>query len=84
MIEVSEFDVAAYDVNLVRVAKEPPSKRVFTVSATNGKFKIPAGAANHRVDAEFELGSTVTLTQFIGSPQRNARCRIAWFRRRRR
>jgi hypothetical protein len=42
-------------------AKEPPSKRVFTLSATNGKFKIPAGAPNHRVDAEFELGSTVTL-----------------------
>lgn len=42
-------------------AKEPPPKRVFTLSATNGKFKIPAGAPNHRVDAEFELGSAVTL-----------------------
>jgi mono/diheme cytochrome c family protein len=42
-------------------AKEPPSKRVFTVSATNGKFKIPAGDPNYRVEAEFELGSTVTL-----------------------
>jgi len=42
-------------------AKEPPKKRVFTLSATNGKFKIPAGAPNHRVDAEFELGSAVTL-----------------------
>ena len=42
-------------------AKEPPRKRVFTVSATNGKFKIPAGAPNHRVDAEFELGADVTL-----------------------
>ncbi len=38
-------------------AKEPPAKRVFTVSATNGKFKIPAGDPNHRVDAEFELGA---------------------------
>ena len=42
-------------------AKEPPAKRVFTVSATNGKFKIPAGDPNHRVDAEFELGADVTL-----------------------
>jgi hypothetical protein len=42
-------------------AKEPPAKRVFTLSATNGKFRIPAGAPNHRVDAEFELGSDVTL-----------------------
>jgi hypothetical protein len=42
-------------------AKEPPSKRVFTLSATNGKFKIPPGAPNHQVDAEFELGSAVTL-----------------------
>jgi Trehalose utilisation len=42
-------------------AKEPPQKRVFTVSATNGKFKIPAGAPNHQVDAEFELGADVTL-----------------------
>jgi type 1 glutamine amidotransferase len=42
-------------------AKEPPAKRVFTVSATNGKFRIPAGAPNHQVEAEFELGSAVTL-----------------------
>ena len=42
-------------------AKEPPAKRVFTVSATNGKFKIPAGDPNHRVDAAFELGHAVTL-----------------------
>ena len=42
-------------------AKEPPKKRVFTVSATNGKFKIPAGDPNYRVDAEFELGADVML-----------------------
>ncbi len=42
-------------------AKEPPAKRVFTVSATNGKFKIPAGDPNYRVDAEFELGTNVML-----------------------
>jgi hypothetical protein len=42
-------------------AKAPPDKRVFTLSATNGKFRIPAGAPNYRTDAEFELGSAVTL-----------------------
>jgi hypothetical protein len=42
-------------------AKEPPARRVFTVSATNAGFRIPAGAPNHRVDAEFELGAAVTL-----------------------
>jgi hypothetical protein len=42
-------------------AKEPPPRRVLTLSATNGKFKIPAGDPNYRVDAEFELGTSVTL-----------------------
>ena len=42
-------------------AKEPPKKRVFTVSAVNGTFKIPPGAPNHRVDAEFEVGTDVVL-----------------------
>lgn len=43
-------------------AKEPPKERVLTLSATNGKFKIPPGAPNYRVDAEFELGTTVKLS----------------------
>ncbi len=43
------------------LAKEPPQQRVMTFSAVNGKFKIPAGDGNHRVDAEFELGADVTL-----------------------
>ena len=42
-------------------AKEPPKERVLTLSATNGKFKIPPGDPNYRVDAEFELGTTVKL-----------------------
>jgi hypothetical protein len=42
-------------------AKEPPKQRAMTFSATNGKFKIPPGAPNHRVDAEFELGADVVL-----------------------
>jgi hypothetical protein len=42
-------------------AKEPPPMRVLTLSATNDKFKIPAGDPNYRVDSEFELGTTATL-----------------------
>ena len=42
-------------------AKEPPKERVLTLSATNGTFKIPPGDANYKVDAAFELGSTVRL-----------------------
>jgi hypothetical protein len=42
-------------------AKQPPKERVLTLSATNGKFKIPPGDANYKVDAEFELGTTVKL-----------------------
>ena len=42
-------------------AKEPPAERVLTLSATNNKFKIPAGDPNYKVDSEFELGTTATL-----------------------
>jgi hypothetical protein len=42
-------------------AKEPPARRVMTFSASNGKFRIPAGDPNYQVDAEFELGTDVTL-----------------------
>jgi hypothetical protein len=43
-------------------AKEPPKERVLTLSATNGKFRIPPGDPNYRVDSEFELGTTVKLS----------------------
>ncbi|MGA2136551.1 MAG: cytochrome c [Bryobacteraceae bacterium] len=42
-------------------AKEPPKTRVLTLSATNGKFKIPPGDPDYRVDSEFEMGAGVTL-----------------------
>jgi hypothetical protein len=42
-------------------AKQPPRTRVLTLSATNGKFKIPPGNPNYRVDAEFETGANVKL-----------------------
>ena len=42
-------------------AKQPPAKRVQTLSATNGTFKIPPGDPNYRVDASFEIRKPVTL-----------------------
>jgi hypothetical protein len=42
-------------------AKQPPKERVLTLSATNGTFRIPPGAPNHRVDAVFEVGTPVRL-----------------------
>jgi hypothetical protein len=43
-------------------AKEPPTQRVLTLSATNGTFKIPPGDPDYRVDASFEVGTQVELT----------------------
>jgi hypothetical protein len=42
-------------------AKERPAKRVQTLSAVNGIFKIPPGDPNYRVDASFEIRKPVTL-----------------------
>jgi hypothetical protein len=42
-------------------AKETPRERVLTVGAMNRKFVIPAGAASHKVDSEFEIASGVKL-----------------------
>jgi hypothetical protein len=42
-------------------AKTPPKERVLTLSASNGTFKIPAGDANYRVDASFEVRKDVKL-----------------------
>ena len=42
-------------------AKEPPTKRVQTLSASNGTFKIPPGDPNYRVDASFDIRKPVTL-----------------------
>ncbi len=36
-------------------AKQPPAERVFKAGASNDKFVIPPGAANHRVDAVVTL-----------------------------
>src|SRR5215475_14367412 len=42
-------------------SKDPPKKRVQTLSASNGTFKIPPGDPNYRVDASFEIRKPVTL-----------------------
>lgn len=42
-------------------AKEKPAKRVQTLSASNGTFKIPPQDPNFRVDASFEIRKEVTL-----------------------
>jgi hypothetical protein len=43
-------------------AKAPPAKRVLTLSASNGTFKIPPGDPNYRVDASFQVGTQVELS----------------------
>jgi len=43
------------------LAKAPPKRRVKTMSASNGTFKIPPGDPNYKVDATFEVGTDVTL-----------------------
>jgi hypothetical protein len=42
-------------------ANEPPKKRVQTLSASNGTFKIPPGDPNYRVDASFDIRREVIL-----------------------
>jgi hypothetical protein len=42
-------------------ARTPPKKRVLTVSASNGTFKIPPGDPNYKVDATFDVATDVTL-----------------------
>jgi hypothetical protein len=58
---------AAADKTKVGVifAKEPPAQRVLTAAAQNRKFVIPAGAPNHRVDAEITFQDSAILTAFL-------------------
>jgi hypothetical protein len=42
-------------------AKGPVKERVFTMAASNPKFKIPAGDGNYKVESEFTLGDQVKL-----------------------
>ena len=46
-------------------AKEPPKERILTLAAANGRFEIPPGADNHRVDAKFRLEQDDKLEMLI-------------------
>ena len=46
-------------------AKEPPKQRVYTLAAANGKFVIPAGAPNHKLDSKITLNADMTITSLI-------------------
>ena len=45
----------------IRIAKRPPEKRLVWGAALNTKFKIPAGAANRRVEAAVEFTDEATI-----------------------
>ncbi|HJZ97464.1 MAG TPA: hypothetical protein VKE70_13235, partial [Candidatus Solibacter sp.] len=45
----------------LRLAKEPPRYEVRLSALFNGALEIPAGASNHRVDAEMTAAEDVTL-----------------------
>jgi hypothetical protein len=46
-------------------SKEPVTERVVTLAAANGKFAIPPGDPNYRVDAKFEFGGDAKVISFI-------------------
>jgi hypothetical protein len=46
-------------------AKEPPQERVVTMAVSTEDFVIPAGAPNHRVDADMKIKDDMTLTAML-------------------
>jgi hypothetical protein len=46
-------------------AKRPPEERVVTMAVSTEDFVIPAGAADHRVDAEMKVKNDMTLTAML-------------------
>lgn len=42
-------------------SKQQPTERVITLSATNSRFEIPAGADNHQIDSKMTLYEDTTL-----------------------
>jgi hypothetical protein len=54
-------------------AKEPPKKRVQTLSAVNDTFKIPPGDPNYRVDASVEIRKEVILASIHPPMQRQGK-----------
>ncbi len=49
----------------VKYAKQPPATQLRWASLQNGGLHIPAGAADHRVDAEMTLGADVTMWSML-------------------
>jgi hypothetical protein len=49
----------------VKYAKQPPATQLRWASLQNGSLHIPAGAADHRVDAEMTIGQDVTLWSML-------------------
>jgi hypothetical protein len=49
----------------LRFAKEKPKDEVRMTALINGAFTIPAGAANHRVDAELTFLQDITLWSIL-------------------
>jgi hypothetical protein len=46
-------------------AKQPPAERVVTMAVSTEDFVIPAGAPNHRVDAEMKIKDEMTMTAML-------------------
>ncbi len=46
-------------------AKEPPKERIVTLAASNGKFAIPPGADNYRVDSATTVHANARLISFL-------------------
>jgi hypothetical protein len=46
-------------------AKEPPKTQLVNAALANGALHIPAGAADHRVDAEMTINQDVTLWSML-------------------
>jgi hypothetical protein len=46
-------------------ATEPPTEEVKTLAVSTHDFVIPAGASNHRVDAEMKVKHEMTLTALL-------------------
>jgi hypothetical protein len=49
----------------VKYAKTPPATQLRWASLQNGTLHIPAGAADHRVDAEMTIGQDITMWSML-------------------
>jgi mono/diheme cytochrome c family protein len=49
----------------VKYAKTPPQTQLHWAALANGAFRIPAGAADHRVDAEMTITQDITLWSIL-------------------